>query len=168
MENGWLSNIHYAMIGRVAAAFARFEVSVDLWLNDFAGVSDGVGLCLTGQITNPGARIDAFIAMARHFGADDKWNKPFEQLAKDVKGMAEQRNRAVHDVWELSNPATPVRLERTARREAKMLSIHVPTQKLHEMELNIVQLERRFNQIAAQLFAQLRASPYRLPSSTVS
>jgi hypothetical protein len=166
MESARLGQIHYAAIGRVAAAWSRFEVSVDLWLTDFAGVPDEIGICFTGQLLGSRPRMEAFFAMARHFGADKSWNVPFENLAKDVQGLSEQRNRAVHDVWELSDAATPLRVERTAKRKVRKLAIHVPTKELLGLEANIIQLDRRFNVMATQLYHQLRASPYTAPPDT--
>lgn len=159
MKNNWLSNIHYAMIGRVAAAWARFEVTVDLWLIDFADLSTEVGICFTGQFVGPRARMDAFIAMVRHLGADKEWTKQLAKLANEAEAMARQRNRAVHDVWELSDAATPLRVERTAFKTVRALAVHVPTADLQKLELQIIDLDHRFHQMAAQVFSQCHASP---------
>ncbi len=154
------------MIGRVAAAWARFEVSIDLWLCDFAEVSYKVGTCFTAQLIGPRPRMEAFIAIVRYFGADDSWNKSLEGIAKDVQALAEQRNRAVHDVWELSDASSPLRLEKTARRKVKMLAIHVPTKELIDLETNIIRLDERFHLMAGRLYHQLRSSPDKSPSDT--
>jgi hypothetical protein len=164
IENNRLSNAHYAMIGRVAAAWARFEVSIDLWLWDFAEVPHKVGTCFTAQLIGPRPRMEAFIALVRHFGADKSWNKSLEAIANDVTALAELRNRAVHDVWELSDASSPLRLERTAKRKVRTLAIHVPTKELVDLETNIIQLDQRFNAMAGQLYHQPRSLPDTLPS----
>ena len=157
MAEARLGNIHYAAIGRVAAAWAHFEALVDMWLHEFAGVDTEVGVCFTGQMIGARPRIDGFIALARHRGAARKWNKKLGELAKYAQALGEQRNRAVHDVWELSDPMTPHRLEATARQTVRVLPVHVPTQDLLDLGSHIAQLEQRFDKTAYTIFNELRA-----------
>jgi hypothetical protein len=166
-RNGRLAHQHYAAIGRVAAMWARFEVTIDLWLIEFAGVPPEVGICFTGQLLGPRARVDAFMALARHLGAADRFNKPLEKLATAVQGLGEQRNRAVHDVWELQDAAEPLRLERTAKRKLRALAVHVPTKELHKLEWQISRLDMEFAVLAAQIWHQLHASPGKPQSDPV-
>jgi len=161
-----LGRIHYAAIGRVAAAWASFEAYMDEVLWGFAGLDGEVGTCFTGQMTGARPRLDAFISLMRHLGAARKWNKPFEALSQDVSSLGEQRNRAVHDVWELSNPATPQRAEATARRKVRVLKVHVPTTELLELEKHIVNLAERFNKMAGAIWGELNPSPEISPSDT--
>jgi hypothetical protein len=158
-RNGRLANQHYAAIGRVAAMWARFEVTIDLWLIEFAGVPPEVGICFTGQLFGPRARMDAFMALVGHLGAPDRFNKPLAKLARDVQGLGELRNRAVHDVWELQDAAEPLRLERTAKRKVRALAVHVPTKELHKLEWQISRLDVEFAVLASRIWHQLHASP---------
>jgi hypothetical protein len=139
---------HYAAIGRVAAQWAEFEALVDGWALLFAGVTTEVGVCFTGQMIGPRPRLDAFIALARHFCPKSKHLKPLEDFAKDIVGLAEQRNRAVHDVWELTDPQQPQRYEATAKKTVRVLKIHVPTSKLLRLVENIKNKRDEFNKLA--------------------
>jgi hypothetical protein len=109
MEGIRVSNKHYAAIGRVVAKWAFFESNIDLWIWTLMNLPAHVSVCLTGQMVGSWQRLDAFIALVRAFGANAKWNAKLERLAKDAKGWAEQRNRAVHDVWDLTEPNWPSR-----------------------------------------------------------
>jgi hypothetical protein len=163
-NNGRLANQHYAAIGRVAAQWARFEVTMDLWLTAFAGVPPEVGICFTGQMLGPRARVDAFIALVRHLGAPDRFNQPLEDLARAIQGLGEQRNRAVHDVWDLNDAAEPHRVERTARRKVRALAVHVPTKDLHKLEWQISRIDVEFAVLASQIWQQFHALPDKPPS----
>lgn len=155
MQDAQLQHRHYSAIGQVAAAWAYFEAIIDTWLIHFAEVKFEIGVCFTAQMVGPRPRMDSFIALTRHLGANKKWNKILEDFAKDVQKLAEQRNRAVHDVWELSEPATPHRLEATARRSLRIMPVHVPTEELMNLTRNIYDLHQRFEDIASEIFTDL-------------
>jgi hypothetical protein len=165
-KNSRLANQHYAAIGRVAASWARFEVTIDLWLTEFAGIPLEVGICFTGQMVGPRARVDAFIALVRHMGADAKLVKQLNKLAPEIEAAGRQRNRAVHDVWELSDATTPLRVERTAFKTLRALSVHVPTEELQQFELQVIELDTRFAVLAVQIWDQLHASRDTTPPDT--
>jgi hypothetical protein len=152
------ANIHYSAIGRVAAAFARFESTVDYWLWEFSGVGSSVGVCFTGQMIGPRPRVDAFIALVKFFGAKRKWNTKFDELSKDATALGEQRNRAVHDVWDMTIPDKPQRIEATAKKSVRYLMVHVPTEELLTLEVHIIDLNSRFDDVAMQLADELLPS----------
>lgn len=162
-----LRTAHYAAIGEVAAMWAYFELAVDEWLAMFAKVEIPIGLCFTGQMIGPNPRLSAFIALVRHRGAKKKWNKVMEELALDVSALAEQRNRAVHDIWDLTEATAPQRIESTARRAVRMVTIHVPTENLQYLAEQIRVLQGRFEGIASQIFTEIfssvGASPETIP-----
>jgi hypothetical protein len=159
-EDKWARDRHYAAIGGVAATWAYFEAIIDTWLVAFADVDAAVGVCFTAQMIGPRPRIDALIALVRYLGIAQRWNKRLEQFAKDAQGLAELRNRAVHDVWDMTEPTRPIRQEATARRALRIVQIHVPTQELFSLAQNIETLRARFEEeIASPMFdALLRAS----------
>ncbi len=159
-----LGNIHYAAIGRVAAAGALFESTVDQHLFEIAGLGIEAGICFTGQMIGPRPRIDAFIALVRLKGLNGrKWNEKLEEIAKGATGLAEQRNRAVHDVWDVSHPEKPQRIEATARRTVRSTLVHVPTTELLDLEVAILRFGERFDEMAYQITDELFSSPDRVP-----
>jgi hypothetical protein len=138
MSDARFANIHFAVIGRIAALWSYFEAVMDNWLLEFAQIDAKVGVCFTSQMMGSRPRIDAFIALVRYLGADKSWNANLEQLAKDVQVLSEQRNRAIHEVWRTDDPENPRRLEATARRSVRVLEIHHPTGELISLAENIV------------------------------
>jgi hypothetical protein len=158
VDDARLGNIHFAVIGRIAALWAYFEAVVDTWLHAFAGLEPSIGVCFTAQMIGPRPRVDAFIAIVRQLGAAAHWNDELEKFAKEVTGLAEQRNRAIHDVWQMDNPKEPQRLEATARRKVRLLKIHVPTKDLIMLADNIDKLCEKFDEeIASKIFNELNA-----------
>lgn len=154
MEDARVSNKHYAAIGLVAARWSYFEATVDGWISAFLRRPPEVTVCLTGQMIGPGPRLNAFIALARFLDAREKWNQVLEEFATDATGLAEQRHRAVHDVWDLSQPTEPRRREATARKRLRYLSVHAPTNELIKLAAQIDELTWRFDDIASAIFTE--------------
>ena len=151
-----LKSVHYQAVGRIAAAWAYFESIIDYWLHDAAGIDEQTGVCLTAQMIGPRPRTDAYIALVKHKGADKKWYKILEDFAKDAQGLGEQRNGAIHDVWDLDEPKTPKRREATARRALRVLDVHTPTRDLLDLESAIHDLWWRFEMdIAMKISGEL-------------
>jgi hypothetical protein len=159
MEDARVSNEHYAAIGRVAATWAYFEAVVDSWISAFILRPPAVTACVTSQMVGPRSRLDAFIALARLLGARKKWNRALEEFANDAIGLGERRNRAVHDVWDLSQPTTPRRLEATAKKTLRLLKVHVPTSELIELAAQIGELANRFDDLASGIFSEIHSHP---------
>lgn len=155
---------HFAALGYVAAAWAEFEASVDWWLWFFAEMRPEVGVCFTGQMIGPRPRIDAFVALVRHLGVSKNWNAKLDDFANDARKLGEGRNRALHDVWDMTNPQLPQRREATARGTVRYLSVHQPTEKLISLVKHIHDLTAKFeitlaDAICDELYPSLRTIP---------
>jgi len=161
MKNERLRTAHYAALGRVAGAWAEFEALVDAWLATFAGLTSEIGVCFTGQMIGPRPRIDAFIALVRHLGAKPKWNDRLEKLSVCAQSLGEQRNRALHDVWDMREPSQPQRKEATARKIVKVLSFHEPTDKLLRLVQKIDAFRKKFDEEIAKPIFDERAGASR-------
>jgi hypothetical protein len=159
-------NLHYSAIGQVAACWSYFEAVIDTWLMAFADVAPRIGVCFTSQMLGSRPRIDAFIALVRCLGAHEKWPKVLEAFAKDVQGLSEQRNRAVHDVWDLSESSMPHRFEASAKRRLRIAKIHVPTESLLRLARHIEALRERLDDLGSEIFTELRASRDTTPPRT--
>lgn len=157
---------HYSALGQVVAAWANFESLLDFWLMVFAKLEEGVGVCFTSQISGSGPRIDGFIALVRYLGAANKWLTNLEKFANDARGLSLQRNRAVHDVWDMHLPSSPLRFEVSAKRAVRVVQIHVPTEELLHLVENIETLRERFEDMALEINVQIRASHGTPPSDT--
>jgi hypothetical protein len=165
-EAARLGNLHYSAIGQIAAQWAYFEAIIDSWLISYARIEPKVGICFTAQMIGLRPRLDAFIALAKHLGADKRWNQTLEDFARDANGLSQQRNRAVHDVWELTDPTSPHRWEATAQRSLRYLKHDVSTEELRKLVDNIIKLQARFDDMAATIFSGLHTLPDTLPSHT--
>jgi hypothetical protein len=150
---------HYAAIGQVAVAWARFEMALDTFLGSAAEVTDEVVVCFTGQMIGVRPRIDAFISLVRYRGARKRWNDVLEKFARRAQSLAERRNRVIHDVWIMDGPDCPRRLEATARRQLRMDAIPVPTKELFTLAMDIYELKSDWvYRIADPLLSELRSS----------
>jgi len=165
MTKAHFSEKHFAAIGRVATQWAYFEAVIDSWLKTFAELDWSVSVCFTAQMIGPRPRLDAFISLVRLRLADakklGKWPGKLEAFAQDVTGLAEQRNRAVHDLWVMDDPFRPQRMEATARRTVRLGYIHVSTDEMNALAVSISHLRIRFDYLAGEIFNVLHASPDR-------
>jgi hypothetical protein len=158
-EDNRLRANHYSAIGQVAALWSYFEAVVASWMITFANVEVEIGICFTAQILGSRGRIDGFIALVRHLGVEEKWGQILDTFAKKVQRLSEKRNRAVHDVWYLTEPASPRRHEVSASRLVRNLVIDMPTDDLLKLVKEINDLREEFDTIAEKLFTEVR--PYR-------
>jgi hypothetical protein len=147
---------HYAAIGRVAEAWAVFELSIDDACWGLAGLSPTVGVCLTAQVAGHARKLDAFTALVRLRGGGDPLIKAINKFAERARSLAEQRNRVVHDPWiPLGVLDTPHRIEASARRVAILKLIPMLTDEVLKVADQIADLEADFR--------ALRDRVHRLP-----
>jgi hypothetical protein len=104
---------HFSAIGFVASEWAALEVRIDQATLQLSRISVQVGFCLTAQIAGIARKLDAYTAIARH-RVGDGFLSELRKFKNDATGLAEQRNRVVHDPWTFQLGSTK-RLEITAR-----------------------------------------------------
>jgi hypothetical protein len=147
---------HYAAIGRIASLWAIFELDLDLTNITLARVPLLAGVCLTAQIAGAGRKLEAFIALAElRIGKSPQWTRlirDLKKLAMDARSLGEQRNRAVHDPWHVSETRSH-RLEVTARKKLRFLQIASSTEELDRLAANIAALTNRFYAIRDSVIA---------------
>ena len=96
----------YALIGRVAAAWANLEHKLDriIWL--LAGGSDQTIACITGQLMGAQPRVSAIVSLLK-LRIKDRKKAPlanelvdqFVNLKNRLYESNDRRNRLVHDAW---------------------------------------------------------------------
>ena len=158
---------HYAAIGRIAASWSYFEAIVDGATLKFGEIDIPIGICLTAQIVGPTRKLDAFIALARYKGISKRLLEDLLAFAKDARGLGEQRNRTIHDVWYFT-PNSPHRVEATATKVLRLLHIPVTTEELLRLDQNIRALQDRFAALLARVHSELPPSPETRPSGMAS
>lgn len=89
----------YALIGRVVAEWAQLEHVLDLTIWELAEGRKDIGSCITGQMMGHAPRFKAIAALAELRGHDKKVLSEIELLKNKVFGIAELRNRYIHDAW---------------------------------------------------------------------
>lgn len=144
---------HYAAIGHVAAKWSRFEHIIDNWILGYGEISPQIGVCIASQIPGHGRKLDAFIALARVKRPKHKRGDDLGAFCKDANGLAEQRNRVVHDYWDTTDILRPRRVEATARRKLRLEEIEVPTDDILNLALNIDALITRFDDMASEIIS---------------
>jgi hypothetical protein len=156
-----LTTIHYAAVGRVAAAWSVFEGTIDHWAIINAGISAHVGICFTAQIMGASRKLDAYIALARLLGARESSIHSLMKITQRTYDYGEKRNRVVHDPWYFEDASMPVRLEATAKKELRLLDVPVPTEEVSRLAAIIEAHCAEFWALAEEISNELRPSPER-------
>jgi hypothetical protein len=67
-------------------------------------------------------------------------------------GLAEQRNRVVHDMWYLTDPKFPIRMKAMARKKLIFEPEHVPTEQLYNLAADILTLMDELDSLCDKAF----------------
>jgi hypothetical protein len=146
---------HFAAIGMVASQWAYFELSIDIKTLELAMIPEEVGLCITTQVVGSGRKLDAYIALARQLGSKNK-NSDLDNFYKDNVGLAERRNRVIHDPWLIDQERQPKRLEATARKKLRYIVVTSPTSEIERLAFEIMDHAARFGELHEAITAELR------------
>jgi hypothetical protein len=149
---------HLTVLGFIVAEWSIFEAQIDERAVELAQISSPAVLCFTSQVAGPGRKLDAYIALARLRGASNMM-KALHQLAKDAMGVAERRNRVVHDPWLLLGQGGPFRVETTARRKLRNEYIPVSAAEMAKLSEDVLALIERFIDLDRQVRAAVETSP---------
>ena len=156
------AQLHLAAVGSVAGDWALLETHLDSLALELANIDDPAGLCFTAQISGWARKLDAYLAVARLRGAKRSVGTPFDAFAKAISGLAEQRNRVVHDPWLLEDGIPPQRLEISARKKLRSQMVTASTDEIIELSAHIL---TRLNELLAlhdAVKADIAASRHKL------
>jgi hypothetical protein len=159
-----LTHAHYAAIGRVASEWAAFETTIDSRAIALAGLSPELAVCFTAQIAGWTRKLDAYISIARLCGMVKAQSK-LNIFAKDTQGLAEQRNRIVHDPW--VGTTRPHRLEATARKKLRLEFIEMPTAEVSAFASKITEHINRLDDLADEILAEIKTLREKPPSASL-
>ena len=146
---------HFAAIGMVASQWAFFEFCIDLNTLQLAMIPEEFGLCITAQVAGSARKLDAYIALARQLGCTTK-NSDLEKFSKDTVALGERRNRAIHDPWVVEQDQEPTRIEATARKKLRYMTISSPTSKIVQLAFEIMEHVSKFQELHAAIIEELR------------
>jgi hypothetical protein len=150
-----LAALHHAAIGSVASSWAIFELLIDAKALELADIEVTAGLCFTAQISGSARKLDAYIAIARLRGAGS-FAGELDAFAKDTTGLAERRNRIVHDPWQIFG--APFRTEITARRKLRAMQVSVSSADVRTCNIDILLHIGRFLARHAKIRTAIAAS----------
>jgi hypothetical protein len=148
---------HFAAIGRVAEEWAWFEMWVDTKTLELAGIPFERGVCLTAQISGSARKLNAYIATARYLGAQETAIKQLNKFAKETTGLAERRNRIVHDPWLWEKGSVPSMLEVTAQKVLRYHVVPVPTESIDKLARSIMEHTSNFDALHKKIVTEIAA-----------
>lgn len=97
----------YALIGRVAAEWARLEHTLDEIIWDLAETPEDASSCVTSQILGHSSKFKAIYALVQFRRNNGQMLKRIRSLQGIVVGLSDERNRYVHDAWFSQTPDEP-------------------------------------------------------------
>jgi hypothetical protein len=127
-----LPDEHFEAIGRVAEAWAAVEMLIDTCCWELAGVRPNIAACFTAQVIGPGRKLDALISLVKVQGGGDAVIRSLNKFATKSQGLAERRNRVVHDVW-LPSLEGPQRYEVTAKKVLRIGFFTMATREINDL-----------------------------------
>jgi hypothetical protein len=105
-----------AAIAYAISAWARFEYEIDEFIWALARLEPEQGACLTAQLQTVAARFNALLSLARVEQVKPRHIRRLNTIRERSNGLAEKRNRLVHDPWFYGYQTKEnYRLEKTAR-----------------------------------------------------
>jgi hypothetical protein len=91
---------HYAAVGRIAAAWASFESTLDREIYLLLGGATAMqAACVTAQMMGAAPRIKAIRALCELQGASETLIAKLNEFLNKTYSVAEKRNRIVHDPY---------------------------------------------------------------------
>ncbi len=156
---GLIPDSHYATIGKVAANWSVLEKLAESAIWRFARCDDEAGACITSQIYSLDGRLKALISLLKWRGLGDGLVAKLNKLAADSPGLGEQRNRIVHDPWNVSASGVPQRLQITAQKTLVMGFQPMPTDEVKKVADRIAIFIDRFETLILEVVAELERPP---------
>jgi hypothetical protein len=94
-----LDEKHFAMIGKVAAAWSLLEYALDRAINHLSASDDERGYCVTSQILSASNKMKALISLIELRPIDKNTLAQLHKIQQEIYRLIDQRNRYIHDVW---------------------------------------------------------------------
>jgi hypothetical protein len=112
---------YHLMVGRIASSYAAFEFILDNMIWHLADIHPGLGVCVTSQIGNVHAKFRVVSALLNVFEGTDPLVKQLNKLSDDARGAIDERARAVHDTWTVSDAGDVAQIANAIVGRAAML-----------------------------------------------
>lgn len=151
---------HLAAIGRIVNVWAALEFEIDRTTWRLAVVPNMVGACMTAQMLSIQPKMRALIALAELRGLGRETIAKLNRFnSKDIGGLQEGRNRAVHDTRVIHAHSGVNRLQVTAQGTLVFGFNPEPVAELHITRKKIEAVLRKFQGMRDNLIAELATLP---------
>jgi hypothetical protein len=155
-----VGDAHYAAIGRVTITWAFFEIIIDTHIWRLAEVDTDHGACMTAQIFGSGRKLDALMSLVRHRVGEGPWTKKLNAFAQSTTGLAERRNRMIHDpLVKLDGEEHPRRIGITAKKQLLVTTDPMPVADILKLGRNIHSQHAVLEEIMSEVDAAIAALP---------
>jgi hypothetical protein len=145
---------HYSAVGRVALYWTRFESEIARTVRMLAGIDNKYGECLTAQVANTARMLDALAALVELRAPGIATQKSFKKHLDNIQGLAERRNRVVHDIWTF-DPGKSTRWQTSVRRIHKSEPIEMTTAEVETLASQIDEMSLEFMVFSRELLMKL-------------
>lgn len=106
---------HFERIGIICAEWASFEARLDLTIWMLTGLAPAVAAAVTSQITGPVPRLRVILSLLEIKGAAKQLRDKIADFMNKTHGVADERNRVVHDPWYFEHIGQAVEQRRSGR-----------------------------------------------------
>lgn len=155
-----IDDVYYAAIGKVTITWAFFEIIIDTHIWRLAQVDTDHGACMTAQIAGSGRKLDALMSLVRHRIGEGPWTKKLNAFAQSTTGLAERRNRMIHDpLVKLDGEQHPRRIGITAKKQLLVTNQPQPVTEILRLGQNIHSQHAALEAIMAEVDAAIAALP---------
>lgn len=93
------NNDYFTRIGAICAEWAAFEARLDQTIQLLSGMEPAVAAAITSQINGPVPRMRVILSLLEVKGASQAVRDKLVAYMNKTHGIADQRNRVVHDPW---------------------------------------------------------------------
>lgn len=152
---------HYAAVGRIAAAWASLESTLDAEIRQLLDAKPKECACVTAQMMGAAPRLKAIRALCEIKGASSTLLNKLNDYLNRTYTVAEKRNRVVHDPYYVDvNSGQVSQFEVTAQK--KLAYGYKPTS-LPELEKTLKEIRDHHDRfilvIRKRIYDELRAPP---------
>lgn len=106
---------HFKRIGIVCAEWASFEARLDLTIQVLTTLEPSVAAAITSQINGPVPRLRVILSLLEIKGVAKTTRGKIVELMGRTHGIADERNRVVHDAWYYEHTEQSVQQRRSGR-----------------------------------------------------
>jgi hypothetical protein len=149
-----------AAIGHVANMMANLDLQIDIGIWTLIGAPQQLSACVTAQLFSAIPRMKAFTGLAEILGASGDSIKRLKTISGQISGLAEDRNRMVHDPRMIKKSTGAVeRLQITAKPNVHFGFIPENDEEVNNKGNEIGNKVREFMALRDAIIAEIEALP---------